>query len=399
MSSIWNKYTLVALVMLCSVNHVQAQSGQVKIKIKTNEDGNVTVEEKEFNLGEEFNLEQLLEDQNIDINIDDQVGKKMIEIIVNGEESRLEFDTDNSNFSWHSDTDGHEARPFLGVHLDSDYVGEGAKVSMVVKGGTAEKMGLQAGDVIQSFDGKKVSDYESLKTLVQESSSGEKVALTYMRDGKTQKSKAELGQQESAHHLVSPFSGQCGEMKLDSELFGEDMERMIEEMMNQLNDNRGLEELKNSGGLFEMKDGELEEMMKEMEKQFEQMGIDIDTDGGPQSSRVIIFITDIDSEELDKANAQAEPKISAANDLQLDDLRFYPNPSDGRFDLQFSSKETGDLSVVVYDSSGNKVYFEMLGDFSGQYQNEIDISNKASGNYFMQVIQNGKTYSKKIVKE
>jgi hypothetical protein len=54
---------------------------------------------------------------------------------------------------------------------------------------------------------------------------------------------------------------------------------------------------------------------------------------------------------------------------------------------------------MLFDAQGRKVYYEMLGDFEGVYQNEIDISERPSGSYFLQIMQGGRTYSRKIIKQ
>jgi hypothetical protein len=114
---------------------------------------------------------------------------------------------------------------------------------------------------------------------------------------------------------------------------------------------------------------------------------------------VVIIMEDISREELDEVNETADPKLSTVNDLDLGSLRFYPNPGDGNFELSFDSPEEADLNLMIFDAQGKKVYYEMLGDFQGRYENEIDISRRPAGNYYLQIEQGGKTYSKKIVKE
>jgi len=105
-------------------------------------------------------------------------------------------------------------------------------------------------------------------------------------------------------------------------------------------------------------------------------------------------MSDISEEEAEVVNSTSDEKISIANDLEVDDFNYYPNPNRGMFDLTFSVPGTGTTDIVIFDQKGKKVYSETLIDLSGSYNNQIDISAEASGTYFMQITQNGKTFSK-----
>jgi serine protease Do len=61
---------------------------------------------------------------------------------------------------------------------------EGALVSDVMEQGPAEKAGIKRGDVIASFNGKKIKDNETLPRLVAATEIGKKVKVEIIRDGK-----------------------------------------------------------------------------------------------------------------------------------------------------------------------------------------------------------------------
>ncbi len=58
----------------------------------------------------------------------------------------------------------------------------------------------------------------------------------------------------------------------------------------------------------------------------------------------------------------------------------------------------GNVEIVIFDQSGNIVFSESIRNFKGNYSNMIDISAHADGAYFLQIMQNDKSYSKKILK-
>lgn len=62
---------------------------------------------------------------------------------------------------------------------------EGALVSDVTENGPAEKAGIKRGDVIISFNGKKIKDNETLPRLVAATEIGKRVKVEVVRDGKT----------------------------------------------------------------------------------------------------------------------------------------------------------------------------------------------------------------------
>jgi hypothetical protein len=97
-------------------------------------------------------------------------------------------------------------------------------------------------------------------------------------------------------------------------------------------------------------------------------------------------------------NANANPKLKPSNDLFIDQISFFPNPSDGLLNLSFATADQAPVHIHVYDVNGQIVYMEELNEFSGTYTNQIDISKQPSGTYFLQIVQGQKSYSKKITK-
>jgi putative serine protease PepD len=63
---------------------------------------------------------------------------------------------------------------------------DGAQVSQVNPGSPAEKAGLQVGDVITKVDDHQITDPDSLVATVRSYRPGDKVEVTWVRDGKTQ---------------------------------------------------------------------------------------------------------------------------------------------------------------------------------------------------------------------
>jgi putative serine protease PepD len=79
-------------------------------------------------------------------------------------------------------SNGKAVHAFLGVELGDNSAS--AKVASVRTGTPASKAGLQAGDLILSLGGTKVSSADELRAAISAHKPGDKVAITFMRDGK-----------------------------------------------------------------------------------------------------------------------------------------------------------------------------------------------------------------------
>jgi putative serine protease PepD len=87
---------------------------------------------------------------------------------------------------------------YLGVSLRTPLGESGAQVASVTAGSPAAEAGLEAGDVITSFDGDPISSAEDLTSAVSTMSPGDEVGITYTRDGETHAVEATLGTRPSS---------------------------------------------------------------------------------------------------------------------------------------------------------------------------------------------------------
>jgi putative serine protease PepD len=108
----------------------------------------------------------------------------------------------------------------LGVSVSQAFVGsgvtEGAQIQSLTPNGAAEAAGLRRGDVITKVDDRLVPDPDALIAAVRSHRPGDKVTLTYVRDGKTHTTTATLGsdrgqtprveEQEERERLPFPWS-------------------------------------------------------------------------------------------------------------------------------------------------------------------------------------------------
>lgn len=103
---------------------------------------------------------------------------------------------------------GETRRGWLGVRIQSvtqdlaDSLNvtadRGAFVASVTKGGPAEKAGINAGDIIISFDGKPINEMRTLLRLVAQTSEGTVAPVVVLRDGQQVTLDVEIGRLNEA---------------------------------------------------------------------------------------------------------------------------------------------------------------------------------------------------------
>ncbi|MFE7760285.1 S1C family serine protease [Streptomyces sp. NPDC057438] len=96
---------------------------------------------------------------------------------------------------------GRASHPVIGVTLDMDYSGDGARIgdkgdggaAGVTAGGPADRAGIRSGDVITEVDGQRVHSGDELIVKVRAHRPGDRLELTLLRDGDERKVTLTLG--------------------------------------------------------------------------------------------------------------------------------------------------------------------------------------------------------------
>jgi hypothetical protein len=112
---------------------------------------------------------------------------------------------------------------------------------------------------------------------------------------------------------------------------------------------------------------------------------------------IVIRMDEVTAQEAQALTEKSGQQFSARNNLEVADLKLAPNPSNGMFSVMFDLPARGDAELRVIDVNGRVIYQETMNDFQGSYRKEFDISGQSKGIYYMQITQNGKTFSRKIV--
>jgi S1-C subfamily serine protease len=75
-----------------------------------------------------------------------------------------------------------EREASLGTVPDFNYAGDGVRISGVASNSAADEAGLQAGDVLRSFNGQPLNDLQTYSNMLRQSAPGDVVQLEIQRD-------------------------------------------------------------------------------------------------------------------------------------------------------------------------------------------------------------------------
>ena len=112
---------------------------------------------------------------------------------------------------------GDVKRPYLGIQVAEDKydAGDGAHVGSVARDGAAAIIGLQKGDIITKVNNAPINSWTELQATVSSYNTGEKINITYKRNGKEYTTAATLTSKTGTYDQIASTS--VGE-KLGAEL-------------------------------------------------------------------------------------------------------------------------------------------------------------------------------------
>ena len=72
------------------------------------------------------------------------------------------------------------------------------------------------------------------------------------------------------------------------------------------------------------------------------------------------------------------------NDMESE-LRVFPNPTHGEFEISFSVEEKDQLDVKLYSTTGQVIFEDHKSEYSGIYGKRVNLSGSPVGVYFLSV--------------
>ena len=88
--------------------------------------------------------------------------------------------------------DTEKARPQLGVILDAEFAGRGAKIYEVINGSIASMAGILSGDIVKSVDGAEIIDANEMASKIKSAPLGSKIKFSIQRGNQDELLEAEI---------------------------------------------------------------------------------------------------------------------------------------------------------------------------------------------------------------
>lgn len=256
---------------------------------------------------------------------------------------------------------------FLGVQITHyDYTDRvvGARVD-VIGGTTAEMIGLEDGDVITAINGYELYDWHDLGIVMDNLDPGTELCVTYLREGETNRSCTTA-------------------VTRDDEPIESEPDSLILANANaNANSNTDAEEIVLRPSIPTPVEGREIVTEEGYLKLFED----------EVSS---IAVADMEDDEIEMMEEEYEMDMPERG-IPYRDLNLYPNPSDGRFTFFIDLSERADAELRITDAQGRTVYVESIPNAEGRIERRLDISGRAKGVYFLIVLQNDRSITKRVI--
>jgi serine protease Do len=236
----------------------------------------------------------------------------------------------------------------LGVYsedFDDESSRQGARISDFTTESAARESELKQGDVITAINNVEVKGQDALWDEIAKYEVGDKVNVSYLRDGQPANVKATLKA--------------CRDNASRVEVWGSDDDKD--------------QKLKRSFYTWNWGSAD-EKRLRE---------------------RKIISIRRGEGDGT-KVNASPAQPAAADRSLALQAFRAYPNPTQGQVTVEFKG-EAKETVVSLFDLSGRQLFREELNAFDGNYQQQFDLSEYAKGTIVVHVQQSGKVFTEQLV--
>ncbi|MEI8047889.1 MAG: T9SS type A sorting domain-containing protein [Bacteroidota bacterium] len=90
---------------------------------------------------------------------------------------------------------------------------------------------------------------------------------------------------------------------------------------------------------------------------------------------------------------------TGTEEVKAEGLNVFPNPASDQLTISFVDATSTALTVKIFNQLGKEVYKSSATNSADHSQMQIDISHLNSGTYIVQMIGDGKIYSKHFVKK
>lgn len=254
--------------------------------------------------------------------------------------------------------------PFLGVEQNHNNVPSslvGVSVD-IIENSTAEKMGLEDNDIIMEINNYPMYDWHDVGTAVDMMEVGDEMKVKYQRENKITvayapvQSLAATKDGYSHGSYSSSYSWNSGHHNANTNE----------------NDKEG-------------------EATNEENQETEVIA------SQPEMEDMEINMEDMPEEEATQMKEELGIDMPVVQNLSIEELTIFPNPSQGIFNLEFFLPNNAPTAIRIFDSNGKMIYANDLGDFQGEFNERLDLSRNPAGTYYLMVQQGKLSISKKVI--
>lgn len=241
-------------------------------------------------------------------------------------------------------------KPFFGISADGMDTGEADGIMVnIVDNSTAKAIGMEDGDRIVAINGYSMIDWQDITTAITKMKVGDEIAVEFLHKGQKMKKSG-------------PIKSLC--------------ETKPEEAA-------------------KMRIGVAPQPGQWFDRYFKK-GEDGAVAPEPRSGEenVRIEIQNVGADEAAKLKKEKNIELNAANNLALED--FSLEQDDGAFGMEFTLPNSGETKIRIFNESGRMIYQYDLGNFSGEFRDNVNLYQNGPGRYFLEIRQGSKAAAKKI---
>lgn len=412
----------------------KADNSIIIIQKTKNEDGTVTVKKKSIQKGEtpsEYANELDLNNELINVSevtvltgdaakLESTDAETIIFIRQGKNAKEIKWDEANmlegfkvfekSDLALIGDTEGIENEPkaFLGIYPETNEDG-GVLVTDIVPGSGAANAGLRSGDVITAMDETSLRNHGDLSTTLASKKPGDAIAVSYLRNGQELSATVTLtGRQQRNYSYTYSFKNERGPcdvfigVTIGSWKNGEEGVGVDGIIPGWPAENAGLQ----AGDRITSIDGvpvnTHNELVVERDKHKAGDYFTIGYLRNGQSSevkarfKVCPGVAEPEATTPETGQVQKTEVPPVSNELQLEELKAFPNPTYGDLNIQFKG-DAVPTTVTITDITGKTIFSEKVKNFDGYYNRQVDVSQGAAGTLLISIRQDGKVLTQPVV--
>lgn len=302
---------------------------------------------------------------------------------------------------WISDRDVQQPKVRMGVELENH--DEGVRISFVNGNSAAQDGGLKNGDIITLLDNQPIATHEELTNVLMTKMVGEKLKVTYLRDGHEKStnltlrknvSHPEYAAEDHCGYLTKPCLG----VHYNSWNDGISITNIFEGSGAEASGLLAGDKLLKANGESYTFTRQFDRMIKsqkpgsliELEYKRGEKVMTTNAEVGVWDECGVCRLLS-NEDEIETIDMQLP-----LPELSLNAFDMYPVPARDQLTISFLA-EKSPLEVVIYDVNGKMIEQQKINDFSGSYTKTFNVTEVAKGMALITITQNGRSTTKQAL--